>query len=153
MQPRPSRAPSRSRVVVAGLVIVAISGLGLAGKAYWPRLQRRASGVVMAPIEIVAAPAPRPRPSPLPAPIPPVVSAADIAAGQVPIGGGGADAIDTTGVIKIVRAGGGGAPGALIIDVGEALGTKLPPAPDKRLVEKTRDGLLAAHRRRRLTGR
>jgi uncharacterized protein len=140
MSPRLSKAPSKSRVLTAGLIVVAMAGLGFAGKAYWPRLQRRASGVVMAPIEIVAAPVSTPTPVASVAPIPPVVSAADIAAGQVPIGGG--DAVDTTGVIKIVRAGGGGASGAMIIDVGEALGTKLPPAPDKRLVEKTHDGIL-----------
>ena len=133
MQPRTSSAPSSRHVLVAGAIVVAVAGLGFAGKTYGPHFMRKAGGVVMAPIEIAAAPA---TPAPAPAPIPPVVSAADLQAG------GGGDVADTTGAIKIVRGGGGAASGALIIDVGQALGTKLPPAPDKRLIEKTRDGLL-----------
>jgi len=44
--------------------------------------------------------------------------------------------------VKVVRAGGGTAPGALIIQVQEALGAHLIAAPDKRLIDKSRYGLL-----------
>jgi polysaccharide deacetylase 2 family uncharacterized protein YibQ len=44
--------------------------------------------------------------------------------------------------VKIVRNGGAHAPGSLIIEVPEALGLHLNPAPDERLIEKSRYGLL-----------
>lgn len=44
--------------------------------------------------------------------------------------------------VKVIRGGGGKVPGALIIDVPEALAHRLAPAPDSRLVEKSRYGLL-----------
>lgn len=43
--------------------------------------------------------------------------------------------------VKVTRGGGGDAPGALVIKIEES-GPELAPAPDKRLVEKTSDGLL-----------
>ncbi len=48
---------------------------------------------------------------------------------------------DESGV-KVVRPAGATPPGAMIIDVPRALGTRLAPAPDLRLVEKSRYGLL-----------
>jgi polysaccharide deacetylase 2 family uncharacterized protein YibQ len=48
---------------------------------------------------------------------------------------------DQSGV-KVVRPSGATPPGAMIIDVPRALGTHLAPAPDHRLVEKGRYGLL-----------
>ena len=53
-------------------------------------------------------------------------------AGQVEISSG----------VKVVRGGGAAAPGSLIIEVPEAIGLHLAPAPDKRLVDKSRYGLL-----------
>ena len=65
-----------------------------------------------------------------------------------------ADNLDTTGPIatgsqveaasgvKVVRTFGASAPNALIIDVPKALGLQLAAAPDKRLIEKSRYGLL-----------
>lgn len=50
--------------------------------------------------------------------------------------------VEAASGVKVMRNGGGNAGGALIIDVGQALGVRLTPAPDKRLVEKTRFGLL-----------
>ena len=44
--------------------------------------------------------------------------------------------------VKVTRVGGGGPPDALIIDVARALAVRLEPAPDQRLVEKSRYGLL-----------
>ncbi len=52
------------------------------------------------------------------------------------------DQIEAASGVKVVRNGGGGAPGALIIDVPQALGVHLAAAPDRRLVEKSRYGLL-----------
>src|SRR5262249_34357517 len=50
--------------------------------------------------------------------------------------------IEAQSGVKVVRAGGASAPGALIIEVPQALGLHLTPAPDERLVEKSRYGLL-----------
>jgi len=44
--------------------------------------------------------------------------------------------------VKVVRGGGGAPPGSVIIEVPQAIGVHLDPAPDPRLVEKTRFGLL-----------
>lgn len=48
---------------------------------------------------------------------------------------------DSSGV-KVVRQGGGTAPGAVVIHVPSADAVTLAPAPDKRLVEKSKHGLL-----------
>ncbi len=53
-----------------------------------------------------------------------------------------ADQIEAASGVKVVRSGGDGAGGAMIIDVPQALSLRLPPAPDKRLTEKSRFGLL-----------
>jgi hypothetical protein len=44
--------------------------------------------------------------------------------------------------VKVVRNGGGAPPGSLIIEVPEAIGLQLNPAPDDRLAEKSKYGLL-----------
>lgn len=44
--------------------------------------------------------------------------------------------------VKVVRSGGGTAPAATIIEVPHALGVTLAPAPDPRLVERSRYGIL-----------
>ncbi len=44
--------------------------------------------------------------------------------------------------VKVVRSGGGAPPGALIIEVPQLLANRLAPAPDPRLIEKSRYGLL-----------
>jgi polysaccharide deacetylase 2 family uncharacterized protein YibQ len=51
------------------------------------------------------------------------------------------DQIEAASGVKVVR-NGGGASDALIIDVPQTLGVRLVAAPDKRLVEKSRYGLL-----------
>jgi polysaccharide deacetylase 2 family uncharacterized protein YibQ len=55
--------------------------------------------------------------------------------------GSAADYEQKSGV-KVVRSGGGAPPGALIIEVPQVLANRLAPAPDLRLVEKSRYGLL-----------
>ena len=52
------------------------------------------------------------------------------------------DQIEAASGVKVVRSGGGGSTDALIIDVPQALGVHLAAAPDPRLVEKSRTGLL-----------
>ena len=52
-----------------------------------------------------------------------------------------AEPMEGTSGVKVTR-GGGGPFKPLIIDVAQALGVKLAPAPDPRLVEKSRYGLL-----------
>jgi uncharacterized protein len=53
-----------------------------------------------------------------------------------------ADQVEAASGVKVTRSGGGAPPGALIIDVQQALSLKLESAPDPRLVEKSRYGLL-----------
>jgi uncharacterized protein len=50
--------------------------------------------------------------------------------------------IEAQSGVKVVRGGGGAPPGSVIIEVPQAIGVHLDPAPDARLVEKTRFGLL-----------
>ncbi|PNE12822.1 MAG: hypothetical protein CR217_00920 [Beijerinckiaceae bacterium] len=52
----------------------------------------------------------------------------------------GAEAVERRTGVKIIRAGGGGAPEALVIDVAKALNTGLPAALDPRLIEQTPHG-------------
>jgi hypothetical protein len=54
--------------------------------------------------------------------------------------GSGSEAIERRTGVKIIRAGGGAAPEALIIDVAKALNTGLQGAPDPRLIEQTPHG-------------
>jgi len=75
-------------------------------------------------------------------PAAPAVSPAPVAAAPVGPALSSAEQVEASSGVKVTRAGGAGAPGALIIQVPEALGVQLTPAPDKRLVEKSRYGLL-----------
>ena len=52
------------------------------------------------------------------------------------------DQMEAASGVKVMRGGGGGPPNALIIDVPRALAIRLEAAPDPRLVEKSRYGLL-----------
>ena len=79
----------------------------------------------------------------------PAVAAAPAAAVASPAtkpglaqGAADADQVEAGSGVKVVRNGGGGAGGAMIIDVPQALSLRLAPAPDKRLIEKTRFGPL-----------
>ena len=76
-------------------------------------------------------------------PVPPaatlgVVTAAPAAA---PVSSS-ASQVEISSGVKVVRGGGAAAPGSLIIEVPDAIGVHLTPAPDKRLVDKSRYGLL-----------
>ncbi|MDO9442875.1 MAG: divergent polysaccharide deacetylase family protein [Beijerinckiaceae bacterium] len=50
--------------------------------------------------------------------------------------------VETESGVKVVRRGGGDAPGALIIRIPDEIGVQLAPAPDRRLVEKGTHGPL-----------
>jgi polysaccharide deacetylase 2 family uncharacterized protein YibQ len=108
---------------------LAVVGAGLAATAVVksPRLPRGGEPFAIARIETAP-------PGPLAPPAPVIVAAAPRAAAT-------GDEIEATSGVKVVRNGGGGA-GALIIDVPRSLGVHLVAAPDKRLVEKSRYGLL-----------
>ena len=71
---------------------------------------------------------------------PPAANPPPAAAAPPPAATG--DQIEAASGVKVVRKGGGGATDALIIDVPQAIGVHLSAAPDKRLVEKSRYGLL-----------
>jgi uncharacterized protein len=75
-----------------------------------------------------------------PAPPPPTIVAAVVPA--APAGPTSASQIETSSGVKVVRGGGGGAPGSMIIEVPDAIGVQLTPAPDRRLVDKSKYGLL-----------
>jgi uncharacterized protein len=53
-----------------------------------------------------------------------------------------ASQIEAQSGVKVVRSGGGQPPGSLIIEIPDAIGVHLNPAPDERLIEKSRYGLL-----------
>jgi len=75
--------------------------------------------------------------TPAPAPAP---AAAEDAPRRATISS--ADKVEAFSGVKVVRNGGYGESNAFIIDVPLALGVRLPPAPDPRLVEKSRFGML-----------
>ena len=60
----------------------------------------------------------------------------------LPAGDAPASEIEQKSGVKVVRNGGAQAPGSVIIDVPKVLAQRLAPAPDPRLVEKSRHGLL-----------
>ncbi len=124
--PPPATTPPLKRAALLAVALLGVAALGIGARTAWRAANVNARGVA-APIEIaVATPAP-PKASPT------ALTSPDPAPAE--------GAPDANGV-KIIRAGGAGPSGAVIIDIGQALGTKLAPAPDKRLVEKSKDGLL-----------
>ena len=122
---RPLRGIGRMAVAAA----VFAAAIGLIANA---RRQAHHDGEIVAAAKVESAPAPA---APAPAsnsgaenPILPAIASAS----QVEAASG----------VKVTRPGGGDAPGAVIIDVREALGVTLDAAPDPRLIEKSRYGLL-----------
>jgi uncharacterized protein len=136
--PVPKR-PSRGNALYAA---VAMAGLGLLAvpAAFLPTLVRPPSAA------LYETPAGVPNNAPPPQRI--VARARETAAplqdrpATVPAqeAGLGAEAVERRTGVKIIRAGGGGAPEALVIDVAKALNTGLPAAPDPRLIEQTPHG-------------
>jgi hypothetical protein len=129
LDPRSSRAPRR-RPGKGALALGSVFALSLAALGLISR-QGPYSGEPYAVARLEA-------PSRLSAPPPQAVAAADETTGAIAT----ASQVEAASGVKVVRMSGAGAPDALIIDVPKALGLQLAPAPDKRLIEKSRYGLL-----------
>jgi polysaccharide deacetylase 2 family uncharacterized protein YibQ len=117
---------SRLGVVALALVAIGAGGFLLAGRIRAPGGEPEA----VAPIQ------PAPPPPVLPATPPPTTPEARTDGVTT------AEQVETESGVKVFR-GNGGAPGALIIQVPDSAGSAaLAPAPDRRLVEKSRFGPL-----------
>jgi polysaccharide deacetylase 2 family uncharacterized protein YibQ len=124
----PSRQPVPYKRLVLGGCGLAIAGLLI----YFVETDDRKGGEPFA-VATIAQPAPAPGPAVAMSDRP----AADSANGRLTAG----DAEALSGV-KVVRGGGAPPPASVIIEVPQAVGVHLDPAPDPRLVEKSRFGLL-----------
>ena len=121
----PSRRPSLAAALATAAVLVSAGLI-----AYLARLEDRLAGEPFAVATIdQAPPAPPPRAPAGPAPSGPPEQMS-------------ASQIEAQSGVKVVRTGGATAPGSLIIEVPTAIGLQLNPAPDERLVEKSRYGPL-----------
>jgi polysaccharide deacetylase 2 family uncharacterized protein YibQ len=127
---RAPRAPSRVAAlakrfgprVALGLAVAAVGGAAFSVVEFGDR----SGGEPFAVARIEEAP-PAPPPAATAAALPPVATG---------------DQIEAASGVKVVRSGGGGSTDALIIDVPQALGVHLTAAPDPRLIENSRYGLL-----------
>jgi uncharacterized protein len=139
------KRPSRGNALYA---VVAIGGLGLLAvpAAFSPELVRAPAAALYAANGVPAsgtAPYEGPAGGPNNAHPPQrIAEGASDTTATVPAqkAGVGAEAVERRTGVKIIRAGGGAAPEALIIDVAKALNTGLPAAPDPRLIEQTPHG-------------
>jgi uncharacterized protein len=139
------KRPSRGNALYAA---VAIGGLGLLAvpAAFLPELVRTPAAALYAANGLPTsgtAPYEGPAGGPNNAHPPQrIAEGASDTTGTVPAqkAGVGAEAVERRTGVKIIRAGGGAAPDALIIDVAKALNTGLPAAPDPRLIEQTPHG-------------
>jgi polysaccharide deacetylase 2 family uncharacterized protein YibQ len=77
-----------------------------------------------------------------PAPPAAAPNAAAVTPAAAPLAASSGNQVEMSSGVRVVRGGNAAAPGSLIIQVPEAIGLHLPPAPDKRLVDKSRYGLL-----------
>jgi uncharacterized protein len=127
-RPAPSRLRAAHFAIPAGVALVA--GLGLLAA----RTSAPFGGEPYAVAIIKEAP---PAPAPIAAASP--APTADSPTGSILSSAG---QFEASSGVKVSRAGGASAPNALIIEVPEALGVQLTQAPDKRLIEKSRYGLL-----------
>ena len=128
--PRTKIGPALSR----GAIGIGAAALALGGYALWHAAPTD-GGEPFAVARIEPAPASTPRP-------PPVVASATPTPAGVSGGISSGAQVEASSGVKVVRGGGGGATNALIIEVPQALGVRLAPAPDKRLVEKSHFGPL-----------
>lgn len=120
------KRPTRGVATVAAILAIAV-GLVMLPRPDFPV---KGQPFAVAKVEILPAPrklvAPDTAASVVQTPATPAASAAQV---------------ETTNGVKITR-GSGGPPKPLIIDVAQALGVTLPPAPDSRLLDKSKYGLL-----------
>ena len=120
------KRPTKGAVIGAAILALAVGLLAL------PRRDLSLNGEPFAVAKVEVAPAPRKPDAP--------EATASVRQTTVPPLVSPAQAEATSGV-KVTR-GSGEASKALIIDVAQALGVKLAPAPDPRLIEKSKYGLL-----------
>jgi uncharacterized protein len=120
------KRPTRGVATVAAILAIAV-GLVMLPRPDFPV---KGQPFAVAKVEILPAPrklvAPDTAASVVQTPATPAASAAQV---------------ETTNGVKITR-GSVGPPKPLIIDVAQALGVTLPPAPDSRLLDKSKYGLL-----------
>jgi polysaccharide deacetylase 2 family uncharacterized protein YibQ len=126
--PRP--APYGRLVLIAGAALIV--GLGVFLVETDDRLGGEPYAIAVLDTHSAAPPAP-------PAAAAPAAAATPAAA---PLAASVASQVEMSSGVKVVRAGNGAAPGSLIIQVPDTIGLHLTPAPDKRLVDKSRYGLL-----------
>jgi polysaccharide deacetylase 2 family uncharacterized protein YibQ len=121
-------------------------GVFLVGLLGWLALMRDPLGGQPFAIAVVdRRPPPVVAPPPAPAPAGATEGAAPAGPGADPARGGShvsATELEDSAGVKVIRQGGGVAPGAVVIHVPSPDAVSLAPAPDKRLVEKTKHGLL-----------
>jgi uncharacterized protein len=123
-----SRQPSYRMMALAASVLAA-AGLAI---LFARTADRQAGGEPYAVAHIDPPPPPPPKAAPAAAEAPAAPVLGPMSGAQVEAQSG----------VKVVRSGGGRPPGALIIEVPDVVGVHLTPAPDERLVEKSRHGLL-----------
>ncbi len=130
----PAAKPAASRFAARWLIApLALAALAFGGYFAMPHWRTSADPSAIAKVELAPTPkAPDGAPSPQ--------QSADQAAALPPSASG--KEIEAASGVKVVRGHNGSAPGSLILQVPDILAVHLTPAPDKRLVEKDRFGLL-----------
>ena len=131
--PRPPRVPYRLLAALGGAAVAIGAGV------YFVETDDHMGGEPYAVATVDMRPAATPAAPAVPPPPPNAATASAMAPDLSPTG-----QIEASSGVKVVRGGGGGrnAPGSLIISVPEAIGMHLTPAPDPRLIEKSKYGLL-----------
>ena len=120
------RAPYRLVLIGAGAALAVAAGV------YFLETDDHLGGEPYAVASVDLHPA-RPSPAAPDAPGP---------AAPAPAVAGTASEIENASGVKVVRGNGGAPPGSLVIAVPDTIGLHLAPAPDHRLVDKSRYGLL-----------
>ncbi|MBY6240604.1 divergent polysaccharide deacetylase family protein [Methylosinus sp. Sm6] len=131
--PGPRSRPVRRRGALLGVAAAAAAGVAALAALLAPKMGGDGQPFATARIEMVE--------PPKPVEAPPAVADAPSPPNEAERNAGAIADIERLSGVKVTRGGGGEAPGALVIRIEES-GSGLAPAPDKRLVEKTRDGLL-----------
>jgi polysaccharide deacetylase 2 family uncharacterized protein YibQ len=132
--PRPARLSWLSRISLARLVMGTLGVLALALTGYVAIVDDPLGGEPHMVSQIVERPVAPSAPATPPASAAPPV--------QPPRGPATASQLEEEAGVSVVRGGGEGAPGSVVIRLPEPVSTTLAPAPDRRLVERSRHGLL-----------
>ena len=127
LEPAAARRPSLAALLATGAVLAAAAGI-----AYVSHLDDRLGGEPYAVATIDDKPVAPPAAPRAPAPPATTGQPEQLSASQIEAQSG----------VKIVRNGAAAPPGSLIIEVPQTIGLHLNPAPDERLIEKSRYGLL-----------